>query len=82
MRDTGRETGGTRYEWYVLKNNPFGGYFLVGLFLHLVDGFDEVEESFGALVLVGDFGGSVVSWFQNCVVAKILEDVAIHVELL
>ena len=30
--------------------------------LHFVDGFDEVEERFGALGLVGDFASGVVGW--------------------
>ena len=28
--------------------------------LHLIDGLDEVEEGFGALSFVGDFGGGVI----------------------
>ena len=31
--------------------------------LHLVDGFDEVEEGFGALGLVGDFASGVIGGF-------------------
>ena len=34
----------------------------VGDSLHFVDGFDEVEERFGALGLVGDFASSAIGW--------------------
>ncbi len=38
------------------------------VFLHLVDGFDEVEEGFGALGLVGDFASGLIGWLYDCVI--------------
>ena len=50
--------------------------------LHLVDGFDEVEEGFGAFGLVGDFTSGFVGRLDDGVIFQVFKDIAIKMEFL
>ena len=59
-----------------------GAQFFGVFILHTVDRIDDVEKRFGASLVVGDIGGSVISWLDDAGIVITINDVFVDVELL